>query len=222
MQHAGTHLQHLIIAALETGCRIGELLSLQWKEISVEERGRWWLMLSEGKTKTARDRAIPVKMRLRSILEMRRHVPADPPELRDVLGDEYGPEHYVFGNELGESIASIRKAWTATCRRAKIVDLHFHDLRREFASRLVGQRGVTLMHVRDVLGHTNVKMTSNYLRSSNIELHDVFEAWERASAEPAATASSSDPLRTNCAQATDQPVPPAALAESEPASNRWM
>jgi hypothetical protein len=31
--HAGPHLQALIIAALETGCRIGELLSLQWKEI---------------------------------------------------------------------------------------------------------------------------------------------------------------------------------------------
>lgn len=43
---------------------------------------------------------------------------------------------YVFGNEVGEQIDSVKTSWRATCRRAKIEDLHFHDLRREAASRM--------------------------------------------------------------------------------------
>jgi len=42
------------------------------------------------------------------------------------------PDHtYVFGNDCGERIASVKTAWRATCRRARIRNLHFHDLRRE-------------------------------------------------------------------------------------------
>jgi len=43
----------------------------------------------------------------------------------------------VFGNEVGERVGRVMTAWRAACRRAKITDLHFHDLRREFASRLL-------------------------------------------------------------------------------------
>ena len=43
----------------------------------------------------------------------------------------------MFGNEVGERVGRVMTAWRAECRRAKITDLHFHDLRREFASRLL-------------------------------------------------------------------------------------
>jgi integrase len=108
---ANKHLCDLITAALDTGCRVGELLSLQWKDIHVDdERDRWILMLSEEKTKTACDRQVPVMKRLRSILEMRRHVPAEPKELRDALGDEYGPDHYVLAmHSASRSRQSVRR-----------------------------------------------------------------------------------------------------------------
>ena len=44
-------------------------------------------------------------------------------------------------NDVGEPIKRIKTAWRATCRRADIQDLHFHDLRREFASRLLEELG---------------------------------------------------------------------------------
>jgi integrase len=43
----------------------------------------------------------------------------------------------VFGTETGEHRKNFRGAWDATCKAAGVEGLHFHDLRREFASRLL-------------------------------------------------------------------------------------
>ena len=47
------------------------------------------------------------------------------------------------------------------------MDLHFHDLRCEFACRLLESRA-ELHDVRDFLGHTNLSTTSRYLRSTGM------------------------------------------------------
>ena len=67
----------------------------------------------------------------------------------------------MFGDEIGQSISSVKTAWRATCDQAGVVDLHFHDLRREFACRLLESRA-ELHDVRDFLGHTNITTTSRY------------------------------------------------------------
>ena len=59
---------------------------------------------------------------------------------------------HVFGNEVGEPIDSIKTSWRATCRRAKIEDLHFHDLRREAASRMDRDK-VSRTAISAQLGH---------------------------------------------------------------------
>ena len=69
---------------------------------------------------------------------------------------------YVFGNGFGEHLDSVKTAWKATCRRASIEDLHFHDLRREAACRWF-EAGVPLHHIRDLLGHADISTTSRYL-----------------------------------------------------------
>lgn len=66
---------------------------------------------------------------------------------------------FVFGNACGERVVSIRTAWTLACRRAGIRDLHFHDLRREFASRLL-ESSAGLHDVQLFLGHANGTQTS--------------------------------------------------------------
>lgn len=71
----------LVEAALETGCRMGELLSLQWSQVRFTAPGQLWLPASKTKTRTGR--AVPMTGRLRSILEMRRLDPA---------GEEHGPD----------------------------------------------------------------------------------------------------------------------------------
>ncbi len=86
---AGPHIQRLIIAALETCCREGELLSLQWCDVSLD-RGE--LTLRAAKTKDREDRVIPISRRLRGVLEMVQFDPA---------GEPMPPAAYPFGDELG-------------------------------------------------------------------------------------------------------------------------
>ncbi len=62
LTHAGSHLRALIVAALSTGCRLGELLSLQWGQIRYDDEGKQarWILLSADRTKTNEARTIPV------------------------------------------------------------------------------------------------------------------------------------------------------------------
>ena len=67
---ASPHLRSLIVAALETCCRQGELLSLQWRQVHWERNE---LHFPADKTKARRERFIPISQRLCALLEMRRH-----------------------------------------------------------------------------------------------------------------------------------------------------
>jgi integrase len=72
----------------------------------------------------------------------------------------------------------VKTAWRAGCERANITDLHFHDLRREFACRLLESRAER-HDVRDFLGHTNITTTSRYLRSTTLRLERALTLLER-------------------------------------------
>lgn len=160
-------LRAMVEAALETGCRLGELFSLQWWQVRFTPRPE--LVLPAAKTKTRRDRVVPISTRLKAILEVRRHDPA---------GVELPATAYVFGNDIGGRAASIKTAWRFACERANLVDLHFHDLRREAGSRWL-EGGVPLQTVRDWLGHTNVAQTSTYLASTMQGQHDAMARFEQ-------------------------------------------
>jgi integrase len=91
----------------------------------------------------------------------------------------------VFGTETGDRRKSFRGSWEAACDAAKVpkdeagrLTLHFHDLRREFASRLL-ESGATLAEVQSALGHTSVTMTSRYLGVTDAGLQKSFERFER-------------------------------------------
>jgi integrase len=147
-------LQDLVVAALETGCRKGELLSLQWHQVRFSPRAE--IFLPAQKTKAKRDRRIPISTVLAPILVRRRLDPAGEPLL---------PDDYVFGDEVGRRRHSIKTAWKLTLQRAKILDLHFHDLRREAGSRWM-DAGIPLATIQRWLGHANISQTSTYLGAS--------------------------------------------------------
>ena len=171
LKNAGSHLRTLVVAALSTGCRLGELLSLQWTQIRRDDKGEArWIVLSAARTKTAQSRVIPIGPRLRAELAMRVHGPD---------GKEHRADAYVFGNECGEQVTSIRTAWTLTCQRAGIRGLHFHDLRREFASRLL-ESSANLHDVQLFLGHANITQTSTYLSSTPVRLERALARMEGA------------------------------------------
>ena len=167
LRHANPHLRSLIVAGLSTGCRVGELLSLQWHQVKRDAKGepRWLGICLPAKRRRTRNAQF-IGARLRAELEMRRTDPA---------GEDHEPEHYVFGNEVGEQVLRIDTAWRATCRRAGIVGLHFHDLRREFGSQLM-ESAASLHDVRDFLGHANITTTSRYLNSSPVRLEGALAA----------------------------------------------
>jgi integrase len=165
VQKAGeySHLYDCIIAALETGMRKGEILSLQWKQV------RWLqneIALEWQNTKTRRARQIPISPKMREVLVRRQK--AHP---RD---HEWKPEDYVFGNEIGERILDIKTAWWGACERAKIEDLHFHDLRHEAGSRKL-EAGWPLHAVSRWLGHTKLTTTDTYLNATTQLLHELNE-----------------------------------------------
>ena len=169
MKYAGAHLRAMIVAALSTGCRVGELLALRWSQVRRDAQGQArWLVLEADDTKTHEARSIPVGETLRAELEMRRTAPD---------GRDHPPTAYVFGNECGEPTRSIKTAWRAICRRAGIANLHFHDLRREFGSRLL-ESHADPHDVQLFLGHANITTTSRYLRSTPLRLAKALKRME--------------------------------------------
>jgi integrase len=92
----------LIIAALETGCRRGELLSLQWNQVL--RSGESFFPVR--KTKAKKPRRVPISSVLQGVLDARRHDPAGKPLPADkfVFGDEIARER----NHLARAIAEVR------------------------------------------------------------------------------------------------------------------
>jgi integrase len=159
-------LKDLIVAALETGCRRGELLSLQWHQVL----GNRELFLPAGKTKAKKPRRVPISTVLRAVLDARRNDPA---------GEPLPPDAFVLGDEVGRRRGSIKTAWRLTRKRANITGLHFHDLRREAGSRWM-DAGVPLATIQRWLGHHNISQTSTYLAASGGGDADAMRAFDQA------------------------------------------
>jgi integrase len=62
----------------------------------------------------------------------------------------------------------VRRSFEYACRKAQIEGLRFHDLRHTFASRLI-EKGVDIIKVKDLLGHSSVKVTERYTHSNRDE-----------------------------------------------------
>lgn len=193
---AGEHLRAIIECALETGCRKGEILSLQWSQVRWTPKAH--LFLPAAKTKTRTDRTIPMSSRLKAILEMRR---------TDAAGEAHPPEAYVFGTTTGERVLGFKRAWQTAVLKAhgheatyvkganlspasraalRGIDLHFHDLRREAGSRWM-DAGVPLHQIQHWLGHTNISQTSTYLAATTLGAEEAMARFDQArGATPAA------------------------------------
>jgi integrase len=170
--HASDFLKDLIFAALDTGMRRRELLSLRWGNVMFDAKGQpKALMVAAETAKTGRPRTVPVlSARLRTVLLRRRNGPNDKKLPSTAL---------VFGNEVGEPINNVKTAWRAACRRAKVVGLNFHDLRRECGSRWLEGR-VGLLTVSALLRHTQVTTTNTYLASSPAVAEEELRVFEES------------------------------------------
>ena len=122
MRLSAKQLERIAKAMLETACRPGEILSLQWMDVNMLQRE---IIIHAEKAKTRRNR-VPISPRLYSVLEMRRLDPS---------GQELPATAYVFGDPLGGQITSVRRDWEAARKTSKLQHWHLADRRHEAATR---------------------------------------------------------------------------------------
>jgi len=147
LEASSEHLRPILIVALNTGMRRGEILNLEWKQIDLNKR-----LIKVENTKSGNNRIIPVNESLYQELLKAKNM--------------NGRSRFVFPNpETGQPYTEVKKSFKNACRKAMIDDMRFHDLRHTFATRLV-ESGVDLITVRDLLGHFSVRITQRYTHSS--------------------------------------------------------
>lgn len=136
------HLKPIVITALNTGMRKTEILSLKWEQVDLKHG---FILLDI--TKNGDRREIPINDTLgRTLQGITRRL--DVPYL-------------FFDPKTGQRYQSVKKSFATACRKAKITNFTFHDLRHCFASFLI-MAGIDLTTVKELLGHKDIKMTLRY------------------------------------------------------------
>ncbi len=151
-------LRSIIIVALNTGMRKGEILGLKWRDCDFH-RG----LIRLTNTKNNESRTVPMNDRVKEVLiKVRKH----------------SESPYIFCHKDGKPYGDIKKSFFTACIGAGIIKIskqgkktiilepkgtkfRFHDLRHTFASHLV-MSGVDLNTTRELLGHKSIAMTIRY------------------------------------------------------------
>lgn len=140
------YLRALIIAALDTAMRRGELLKLRWSDVDIDARE---IFIRAMNTKTARARTVAMTPRLHAELEQMR---ACAPTNADAL---------VFG-----ITDTFKKSFSAACNAAGITGFRFHDCRHTAITRMIAA-GVQPMEVMKVSGHTQINTFARYVNPNS-------------------------------------------------------
>ena len=157
---------------LLTGCRVGEITGLTWREVEggadtgtgVQDRsggptgnGGMRLTLADSKTGS---RTVWLGPPAAWILARQRHT-----------GTDKGGSGYVFprAGDPSRPVAGVAWHWQRIRQRAGLMDVRLHDLRHTFASHAV-RSGVPLPVVARLLGHRNVAMTLRYAHAGDAEV----------------------------------------------------
>lgn len=140
------HLKPLVLLSLNTGLRRGELFSLMWDDVDLAQGN---LTVHGAKAKGGKTRHMPLNAEAQMVLEGWK---AQAPDAHQGL---------VFPGKNGGQLDNVRKSWAGVMRASGITRFRWHDMRHTFASRLV-MHGVDLNTVRELLGHSDYKMTLRY------------------------------------------------------------
>ena len=132
-------LHPLVITALCTGCRQGELLGLRWSEADIE---RGVIRLLDTKN------------------DERRAVPLTGPAL-EAVGELSKVRRIDDDRVFAITAAQLRGPWEKAVEVAKLNDFRFHDLRHTAASYLAMNRA-TLAEIAEILGHRTLQMVKRY------------------------------------------------------------
>lgn len=143
------HLRSILICALDTGMRRGEILQLCWKDVNVEEG---IITIRATTTKTMRPRSVPMTSRLRE--EFNR--------MKETAPDD--PEFLVFGIE-----SDVKHSFISACKASGVEEFHFHDCRHTATTRLA-QSGLSPLEVMRITGHSQLSTLTRYFNQTNEQL----------------------------------------------------
>jgi integrase len=140
----------MILLALRTGLRFGEIIALEWSDIDFEAQvlnvRRSIVGGVIGSPKSNKTRCIPLTNDVIEMLRKRQHAK--------------GP---VFDDSVGQVVNyfTARDNLTKLCKSAGLRAIGWHTLRHSFASQLVA-KGVPIISVQILLGHSDIRMTTRY------------------------------------------------------------
>jgi len=143
IENCPPEIKLLVTFLFYTGARLGEATSLRWSGVV----GNSAIFSSiKGKGKKIRRRAIVLS-----------------PTMLEAMGERGKSNEYVFKNVVGSKWqrGNFYEYFNPTCEVCGIEDFHPHDCRHTFASHLV-QKGASLGHVAELLGHASLQMVMRY------------------------------------------------------------
>jgi len=166
-----TMLYPIVVLAISTGMRQGEILSLRWKDVDfVHSR----ILLDE--TKNGERRQVPL---LGAAMDELRKLDHAVKSAKVRVLEDAG-EKLVFASGAGGSLyAPVRLAWDKAVDQAKISNFRFHDLRHTAASHLA-MNGATLTELSELLGHKTLAMVKRYSHLTSSHLHNVVKRMNTA------------------------------------------
>jgi integrase/recombinase XerD len=149
---------NIILFGLNTGCRLGELLNLQWKDIDLSERIIHIRNKENFKTKTGKVRQMPINNKLNEIIKQM------------MVGNDniiklYDLDGYIFSklNNTMFSRNSISHKFKYYIRKARLSEkYHFHCLRHTFITNCI-KKGINANYVQALAGHSDLKTTMEYI-----------------------------------------------------------
>ena len=130
----------LITFLIYSGCRKGEALNLKWDDVDLKTG-----VIAIKGTKTKYDRYIPISKPLKQLLS----------------GIEKNQDSLYVFNYKGGKIGNFKRSFHTACKNAGFKDMHIHDLRHVFASKMV-MNGTSLFITGSLLGHRTTEMTKRY------------------------------------------------------------
>lgn len=148
------HLMPMVLVAMNTGLRRGELFGLEWRNINLPAR---LLTVTAGNAKSRKARHVPLNDEALDVLTRWRK--------------QSKGTGLVFPGAGGGKLTNVNKSWDGIVTDAELIDFRFHDLRHDFASKLV-MAGVDLNTVRELLGHADIAMTLRYAHLAPDKLAD--------------------------------------------------
>jgi integrase len=154
-----SELHLIVLLALTTGMRKGELLGLRWPDVDLDRR-----LIVMNKTKNHERRSVPIIPDVAALL-------ADHGKVRRLDSDLVFPGH-------GDRPVDIDRAWYAALEAAKVENFRFHDLRHTAASYLA-MSGATTPELAAVLGHKTLAMVKRYAHLSDQHTGAVIERMTR-------------------------------------------